>query len=347
MTAPEPRTIAVVGAGQRVVNDVLPVIESLEDGLRLEGVYTRSPRRIEAAGRVYEAASIDALAQRGLDGIDLVYMVVAKGAVPDVVTRIGARGAGATELLLETPGLVYKLLGRRPVLDPWRAVWITEDTTTLPLWDVVDAWAAERGGADEVLLDRSGYAYHGVAMARRLLGGRCVRRARRHRTGAGDQGGGDRRDGDRRDLELDGGGRATIVGPRSYPDGSVLVRAGGRTIGDRADADVRLEALTDGERCLGFRAEGIEIELHPLESDVLGTWHDGPALIPNMHGLKRVGLRRLLALHATSSPGYRLADGLEDMAVDWHLERFGRYLRNPITGAHSPWPGRLLRLLGR
>lgn len=340
-----PTTIAVVGAGQRVVNDVLPVIASLPDHASLAGVFTRTPRALEVGGATVPARPLDELVERGLTGIDLVHVVVAKGAVPSVVERL-ARGGGARDcdLMLETPGLLYKLLGRRAVLAPWRRVFVSEDTTTLPLWDVVAGFATEHGAVDDVLLDRCGYAYHGVAMARRLLGGGHVRRARRRTADDG-------RDVRRFEVvRADGSvGSATVVGPRDYAASSLRVRAGQRTLGDRADADVRLAALLDGERCLGFAAGGHEERLEPAESDLMGPWSptQGDALTPHMHGLKRIGLRRLFARHASERGGYALADGLEDMAVDWHLERFGRYRRNPLTSAHSPWPSRLLRLAGR
>ncbi|QDU83911.1 hypothetical protein Pla163_10120 [Planctomycetes bacterium Pla163] len=346
--APDKKRIFVVGAGERVVNDVLPVLASLEARWDVAGVFTRTPRTLTTAdGHNWAADGLDELERRGLDGIDLVYMVVAKGAVPSMLARLAALGPRATDIQLETPALLYKHLGRAPVLAPWRRVWVSEDTTPLPLWELVEAWARANGhGApDEVLLDRCGYAYHGVAMARRLLGGGRVRRARRRAEGQRDV----------RTLELLGGGRATIVGPRVYSEGRFLVRFGDTSIGDHPDADVVVRALVSPDaaasdlRCVGFGAGGVTVELDPAESHLLGPWdapRDGP-VATHMHALKRVGLRRLLTRLANGEDGYAFADGLEDMAVDYHLERLRRYVKNPITTPHGPWPGRVLRLLGR
>lgn len=342
------KRIYVVGAGKRVVNDVLPVLASLEALWEVAGVFTRTARTLTTTdGRTWEAEGLDELERRGLDGIDLVYMVVAKGAVPDMLARLASLGPRATDIQLETPALLYKHLGRAPVLAPWRRVWVSEDTTPLPIWELVDRWvrANGHGAPDEVLLDRCGYAYHGVAMARRLLGGGRVRRARRRADGERDV----------RTLELESGGRATIIGPRVYAQGRFLVRFGTTSIGDHEDADVAVRAVVrsggepDAGRCVAFEAGNERVDLDPAESDLLGPWNDPPdgPVAPHMHGLKRLGLRRLLTDLAHGSDGYAFADGLEDMAVDYHLERLRRYMRNPFTTPHGPWPGRLLRLLGR
>ena len=49
--------------------------------------------------------------------------------------------------------------------------------------------------------------------------------------------------------------------------------------------------------------------------------------------MKRIGLLRLFRGLAEGRPGYPLTSGLDDMLVDYHLEKLGRYVANPLTSA--------------
>jgi hypothetical protein len=50
-----------------------------------------------------------------------------------------------------------------------------------------------------------------------------------------------------------------------------------------------------------------------------------------MDDLKRVGFLRLLAAIRDGRGGYPVADAIDDMVVDYHLEKLGRYRDNPLT----------------
>jgi hypothetical protein len=66
-----------------------------------------------------------------------------------------------------------------------------------------------------------------------------------------------------------------------------------------------------------------------------------------MDSMKRVGFRRLLESIAAGKGAYPLADGLDDMAVDWFLERFGRWRPTALTDVRSALARRVWGILGR
>jgi hypothetical protein len=64
-----------------------------------------------------------------------------------------------------------------------------------------------------------------------------------------------------------------------------------------------------------------------------------------MEAMKRVGFLRLLRRLASGKGAYPVEQALEDMVVDYHLERFGRYLATPLTRPDAPLAKLILGLL--
>jgi hypothetical protein len=333
--------VLVIGAGERVVLDTLPALVSLAGRVEVVGVYSRTPRRLAAAGRTFDVRALEELDARGLLDVDLVHVVVAKKAVPSVLARLARHARGGSALQLETPGLLYKHLAYRDALDAWRAVWVSEDVTTLPWLETLARFVASGalGRVQSVLLDRGAYAYHGVALAKAVLGAQHVSTARRRALGGGKF---------ERTLVMNDGSRAVIHEPRVYADGRFVLTGERGSVSDAAGCEHRLTARVAGERCIGFAVGAVATDLSREESELLGPWCDEAGdgrSVPHTHALKRVGLRRLFERLAGGAPGYALDAALEDMSVDYHLEKLGRYVRNPLTGAHARFVGRVLRLL--
>jgi hypothetical protein len=66
-----------------------------------------------------------------------------------------------------------------------------------------------------------------------------------------------------------------------------------------------------------------------------------------MEAMKRVGFLRLLRRIARGEGAYPIDSALEDMVVDYWLEKFGRYRATPLTRPDAPLGRALLRLLTR
>jgi hypothetical protein len=54
-----------------------------------------------------------------------------------------------------------------------------------------------------------------------------------------------------------------------------------------------------------------------------------------MQDMKRIGLLRLFRGIHEGRGAYPLLSGLDDMLVDYHLEKVGRYVANPMTSARG------------
>lgn len=341
-SARTPKRVLVIGSGQRVREAALPALASLPEAFELAEIRSRKPKTIESGGREHEVLPLEGLDQAAIDGFDLIYLVVKKPAVPLVLRQLGTLNLARVDLLIETPVLLTKHLGHRKLLRPFRNVWVSEDCSTLPWIDVAFQAARDAGWGPlrRALLDRSGYAYHGVALLRTLFAGQELTSAVRKPAGDGLRG---------RTYRYSGGGVGEVLEPRDYGVGALDLEFAGGRLTDRAEPGdaLKLEPLVEDQSCVGFRAGDVEGRLSPAEAALMGTPKGTSGVWAWMDGAKRVGFHRLLAAIAEGRGAYSVDDALDDALIDYHLERLGRYRPNPLTSAGGSLSGPLYGLLTR
>ncbi|QDU68529.1 Gfo/Idh/MocA family oxidoreductase [Engelhardtia mirabilis] len=331
--------IAIVGAGQRVVQTALPVLRTLTAEFELAGIFSRTPRTLEAAGARHEVEPLEKLDAARVRELDALYVVVAKSAVPDVIERLAGLEPRNVDLLIETPVMLPKHLHRAGALGAFRTASVTEDCLTLPFVEAIGD-CVRTGAIGELrsaVLSHAAYAYHGIATFKALLGARHVVSARRRHLGGPFH---------LREYSFDRGLRGVAIDPRDYSAGRVMVVGSRGSIADHAhreDGHIELETLREGSRCAGFKVGDAVRRLNDAEQDLMGEPRPGDGVWVWMDGCKRVGFRQLLLGLCRSVPAYPVQNALEDALVDYHLEKFGGYVRNPLTSAGGLVVGTILR----
>lgn len=333
------RRIAVVGSGQRVVQTALPVLATLTERYELAGVFSRRAKTISAGDAAHDVEPLEALDAARMTEIDALYLVVSKPAVPEVLTRLAAAAPSGVDLLIETPVLLPRHLARVGLLRAFRSVSVTEDCLTLPLIDAARACAASGalGRVRTVTLDRSGYAYHGIAMLKALHGAERVISARRVSAGEGHW---------RRDYRFANGARGVVLEPRDYSRGRLIVEGESAVLCDHdrgATRDLAVEVELDAGVPAAFRAGDARRDLDAAERSLMGEPGEGETPWRWMDGMKRAGFRRLLLELAEGRAAYPALAALDDALVDYHLEKLGRYRSNPISSAGGLVVGGLAR----
>lgn len=333
------KRVLVVGAGKRVLETALPAFLCPSSGWEIAGLRARHSRAVEAAGARLEVAEFAALSARDLEGVQLVYVAVGKAAVPQVLAHLASLEPARFALLVDTPVLVFKHFRHTALLRRFRAAWVAEDCTRLPWIDAVRAAREELGELRCVRFERSAYAYHAVATAKQLLGARVLSA---RRTGAG------------RELCFAGGARALVVEPRDYAQGHLLLEGARARMSDapeREEGALPLVPLLEAGQCAGFRAG---TQLVHLDADERALMRGDPPearVTARMAALKRVGFLRLARTLARGEPGYPAEEGLDDMLIDYALEKLGRWRATPFSSVRSG-PARALfsalsRIAGR
>jgi hypothetical protein len=338
------KRILVVGAGGRVTDAVLPVLARSGARFELGGVFARRARAIDARGTTHRVRPLTELTAREVAATDVVYAVVAKPAVGAVLAQLARFDVAHVDLLLETPVVLFKHLHHARRARPFRSVSVAEDISALPWLDLVRRLTApdgELGPPRRAELDRSGYAYHGVALAKALLGDEHVRTGVCRRQGGLEV----------RSLRFASGREAQWTSPRDYSLGAVTLACERGALSDRPAAGVvTLQPVLAAGRQIGIRAGDLSLDFDDDEAALCTELPAEASLTARMQDMKRIGLMRLLRSMHEGRGAYPLASGLDDMLVDYHLEKLGRYVANPFTsarGAARPLVDGALGLLAR
>ncbi len=361
----------VVGAGKRVLETALPALAQLHGQLEIEAVCGRKVRPVSAAGRNWIVERLDSLSSERLRAVNFVYVAVGKASVAPVLTDILARGAQGATLLLETPGLLLKHLRHRPLLARFRAAWIAEDCAFLPWIECARSALAraDLGPPRAVVFLQSAYAYHGVATARALLGASRVTRGRRNSAAKQRL----------RSMHFDNGGQAFSLEPRDYSIGRLAIFSERGLVSD-AGWDERIEAFEPHARAIGglvaagwtraafqgalrlepecaggqmvsVRCGSARTPLDQAEQQLAARDAASSGIVQRMESMKRVGFLRLVRSLLAGGPAHPVELGLEDMLVDWWLERPGFWRDGGLTSLRSPVGrglyGALSRLAGK
>jgi len=316
------RGVAVFGVGKRVLETALPAFQKLPRSFWIQSVWGRTPRIETVGGVKHEVRRFETLTLRDLDGVDLIYVCVAKDAVPVVLARLVELEPFNRDLLIDTPVVRFKHFRHAAKARDFRNAWVAEDCVELP-W--IQAALAAVGPLHRVEFDRSAYAYHGIATARALFSASSIPAARRLALPGGRH---------ERTLRFSGGRTARIVEPRDYASGRLVFVGQGGSLSDAPEAGAGRFALqpelTDGA-VTAISAGPVRVPLDALESELtLGDARDA-TLTARQDAMKRVGFLRLLRRISANKGAHPLELGLEDMVVDYALEKFGRWRSTPLT----------------
>ncbi len=323
--------VIIVGSGKRVRETALPAMQRLAPRLSVRRVFARTAKEIEVDGARYSVAAFENLRADDLVGAGLIYVAVGKDAVPEVLGRLARFDLASLDLLIDTPVVRFKHFRRAALTRNFRSAWVAEDVIELPWIETVRRAASDGpiGRLHTAVFWRSAFAYHGLATAKAMFGVERVRSARRRRVGGTAV---------LRELVLENDERALIVEPRDYGRGRLLFLGERGAIADHVLAEgraLRLDAEVEGDRVRRIRIGDIRTELGDAESELTRGATRGASVIALTESMKRVGFLRLLARIESGRGAYPIEAGLDDMVIDYHLEKFGRWIENPFTSARS------------
>ncbi|MFN0205219.1 MAG: hypothetical protein ACKVS6_02765 [Planctomycetota bacterium] len=326
------RNVIIIGSGRRVQTAPLPVLQQLREDFELRRIYAKKEKSLEVGGVHYGVAALSSVTAADLQNIDLIIMAVSKPAVPAVLAKLANFDVSKTDLLIDTPVVLLKHFRHMKLLKAFRNAWVAEDCTELPFLDAVRATVAKGmiGEVKGATFFNSAYAYHGIATLKTILGPAHVVRARR--TAEGDHKW-------KRVYQFSNHTTGTVFEPRDYSIGKITIEGTRGSISDFDDNSktnsIRLAPVIQANHCVGFRAGDITTNLTAQETPLMAGGDPNLSVTARMEAMKRVGFLRLLKKIQNSLGAYPVDEALDDMVIDYLLEKTGRYRSTPLTNVRG------------
>ena len=122
----------IVGAGKRVRETALPAFRRVSERFAVHGIFARTAKRIDVDGEAFEVRPLETLTEADIAAAELIYVAVAKDAVPPVLKRLAELGDLGADLLIDTPVVRFRHFRHAARLRAFRNAWVAEDCTALP-----------------------------------------------------------------------------------------------------------------------------------------------------------------------------------------------------------------------
>lgn len=325
--------ILIIGSGHRVQEAILPVIAARPNELQLSGIFSRTEKTLNVRNNTYQVKAITGLQEQDLADIDLLYCGVEILAVPEVIALLEKFNITNTDLLLDTPGLHVKNISLLERLYRFRNVWLAEDIVTLPWLETIEAAQSHYhlGQAKKLLLNRSGWEYHGIALTKKLLNGKVVKTRLKKNVSKTDN----NLVLNNMQLQFDNNHSAEIIYPRDYDVGTLSIELSQGNIGTDEQADtLRLEGIVKNRQCIGFQIGEVSTFLGEHEIEIFGELAPDTSsihIIRHMHDCKRVGLSRLIDNIIAGKGAYPIIEGMDDLWIGYITQVAGRWFTSPFS----------------
>lgn len=325
------RNVIIIGSGRRVQTAPLPVLQQLSGDFELRRIYAKKNKTLEIGGIHYDVAALSNLTAADLKNIDLIIMAVSKPAVPSVLAQLAKFDVSQIDLLIDTPVVLLKHFRHLKLLKAFRNAWVAEDCTELPFLDAARAAIAKGmiGDITGATFYNSAYAYHGIATLKTILGPAYVVRARRTAEGNNKW---------KRVYQFSNSKIGVVLEPRDYSTGKITIEGSRGSISDFDDnkpGSIRLSPVIQSNNCVGFRAGELVTNLSAAEAPLMAGGDPNLSVTARMEAMKRVGFLRLLKKIQNGSGAYPVDEALDDMVIDYLLEKTGRYRSTPLTNVRS------------
>jgi len=337
------KKILIIGSGKRVHATLLPVLETLRERYSVHKICSKDDLTIRLNSLEYRTESIKNVGADELAAIDLVYLAVTKQSVPSVLKALTRYDVSGIDLLIETPVLLFKHICHASLLKRFKNVWVAEDCVALPCFDVVKdlVGRAVIGDLKQVVFNQSAYKYHGLASLKALLNCNRITSAFRKKIDAHSV---------RRNLRFANRKNGQVFEPRDYGKGRFILEGNKGSISDYPDAGQGnrvLEPIISNATCTGFRVGDDSTHLEQDEVGLMGKITGGSSVTSIMEPMKRVGFSRLMKSIHAGKGAYPLEEALDDMVIDYYLDKIGFFFANPLMSVKSGIGSRLLKTATR
>ncbi len=173
LTPEKPKAkVLLIGSGNRIQNNFLPALQCVSDHFEISGIYSKTSSNAQAVAEKWGIRAVEDLESVDFNAIDVVMISISTHAVPSILKQLQPHGKNL-HLLLDTPVMdgVHNALNLK-LLRVFKNVQVAEDFMNFPQFSLIRSLISKQCAGDvrSVRLEHTGYRYHGIALAKSLLG---------------------------------------------------------------------------------------------------------------------------------------------------------------------------------
>lgn len=179
--------IAIVGAGKRVRQTVLPGVLALGDQVVVSGIHSRKPRTLSLPDGS-EITTITSLDAAEFAAVDIVIVAVPTRSIRGVLEALRfLPRSKEISVVLDTPPLRLSDIIKTRTFAGFKSVIVAEDWFKLSPVLLIKHLVAQDmiGTLNQITLDRMSYRYHGLATVRALANAAWLRSIKASKSEAG------------------------------------------------------------------------------------------------------------------------------------------------------------------
>ncbi|MBR8831987.1 MAG: hypothetical protein N5P05_001703 [Chroococcopsis gigantea SAG 12.99] len=162
----------LIGSGRRIQHNFLPALICLQDHFKIIGVHSRSEEKRRIVAEQWNIPSISDLNLLDFSTIDVVILSITLVNNKDVIKQLAPHASNLI-LVIDTPVLPLKdLRSCVKLLNRFKQVVVTEDFMNFPQFQLMRKVITQGtlGNIKKIILEQSGFMYHGLALVRSYLG---------------------------------------------------------------------------------------------------------------------------------------------------------------------------------
>jgi hypothetical protein len=282
--------IIIIGAGKRVKEDVLPVIESLTENQEAIAIYAKNVCGIFGLRQPRLVKSINDLSSCDMSKTRIVYVAVPVHEAIFVANKLKQTVPENVKIIWDTP-ICETVLHALNILEKHQT-FVAEDSSYLPWLELIEN--QEGLTLNQILIDRGGFLYHATAFAteiqKRINGHMCLQKLNIKKSFT-------TLSYNMRGKKKENRVSVIIKLARSYEEGAIklLFNQGSEIVlgGKRSKSSIKIIRNEIGQ-CSGFSLRNKIHTLSTIESDLIGYVHSEDDIVSMMVKIKRIGLRRLI-----------------------------------------------------
>lgn len=296
--------ISFIGAGKRFSNDILKVVDSIPS-LNIKDIYTNNKNTFFSSKGKIVSKSINLISKESFKNIDLLYISIPYKEYFNLLNKLKDFNLSTLKVIIDTPVVDKRIIELKKY---FKDIVVAEDMIFVPWIDFFEQF--NLGKIKKIIFNRSVYSFHGIALIKKLLFKKYKKKLIFGFNFLKNY------------YIFINSSFVKIVEPRDYEHGSFYIETTDYKFSSHDTNFLRfyITRLNDNVYLKLGEYKILLSEEEKYLLDVQNFLSDNVVL--DTHGMKRIGLRRLMVNVVEGKSVPSLSDSYGDYEFDKNLRKF-------------------------